>query len=217
MYNEKLYNEWHNLYEIAKKNMHASKINEGVLIEVAAQHPLIDGTQPNEEFSKRLDLAITLYEKMNKDGKKVNIYVPGSIHKCNDEVDKISLSNAGRNYLIKKGIPEVHIFSEDMNNKYKGEAGVYNSADECYVACKIFSDCGFGELHCVCSSGQMMRKMLCYIKNGCVPYMHTVSCDEMFHDYVDEAFICIPRVLEDIQGDSVEEEIRNQRRPNKLG
>ena len=82
---------------------------------------------------------------------------------------------------------------------------------------KIFDELNYGELHCVCSSGQMMRKMLCYIHFGYVPYMHTVSCDVMYHDYIDEIFKFIPILLKDgcaLQGETEEaDRLRNLRKP----
>lgn len=217
MNREELYIKWQGLYKKAKNNMHLAKEKSGVLIEVAAQHPLINGEKPNEEFEKRLLLAIQLFNEETAKGKDVYIYVPGSIHMDNGVVDKVSLSGAGKHFLIEHGISEKNIFADDMNDKYKGEAGVYNSTDECYVACKIFEDMNFGEIHCVCSSGQMMRKMLSYIRFGYVPYMHTVSCDEMYHDYIDEIFKYIPILLEDenaLQGESDEaDRLRKLRKP----
>lgn len=214
---EELYTRWQELYKEAKDNMHSAKGNSGVLIEVAAQHPLIDGENPNEEFEKRLLLAIQLYNEYKAKGEDVHLYVPGSIHMDNGVVDKVSLSEAGKRFLIEHGVSEKDVFAEDMNNKYKGEAGVYNSTDECYVASKIFKDMNFGKIHCVCSSGQMMRKMLSYIRFGYVPYMHTVSCDKMYHDYIDEIFKYIPILLEDedaLQGKSDEaDRLRKLRKP----
>lgn len=217
MNREELYTKWQGLYKKAKNNMHLAKEKSGVLIEVAAQHPLINGEKPNEEFEKRLLLAIQLFNEETAKGKDVYIYVPGSIHMDNGVVDKVSLSEAGKHFLIEHGISEKNIFADDMNDKYKGEVGVYNSTDECYVASKIFEDMNFGEIHCVCSSGQMMRKILSYIRFGYVPYMHTVSCDEMYHDYIDEIFKYIPILLEDenaLQGESDEaDRLRKLRKP----
>lgn len=188
-----------------------------MLIEVAAQHPLVCGEYPNEEFEKRLLLAIDLYKEEVAKGKSVHIYVPGSIHMDNNTIDKISLSEAGKNYLIKNGVKPEVIYADEMNMKYKGNMGVYNSTDECYVASKLFDEMKFSELHCVCSSAQMMRKMLSYIRFGCVPYMHTVSCDEMYHNYIDEIFRYIPILIEDqdaLQGNSEEaERLRKLRKP----
>ena len=63
----------------------------------------------------------------------------------------------------------------------------------------------------------MMIKMLSYIRFGYVPYMHTVSCDEMYHDYIDEIFKYIPILLEDenaLQGESDEaDRLRKLRKP----
>lgn len=217
MENNGLYLRWKELYNKAKENMKLKKGNTGVLIEVAAQHPLINGEKPNEEFEKRLILAIQIFKEKQKKGKDTYIYVPGSLHMDNEISDKISLSEAGKRYLVANGINENKVYADDMNNKYKGEAGVYNSTDECYVASKMFEELNFGELNCVCSSGQMMRKMLSYIRFGYVPYMHTVSCDTMYHDYIDEIFKYIPILLEDedaLQGKSDEaERLRKLRKP----
>jgi len=216
---DELYSIWKEKYLHAKENMKKVKKNEGILIEVAAQHPLIDGEKPNEEFEKRLILAINIYNQKVKSGEKVKIYVPGSKHMDNGIVDNISLSEAGKRYLISNNIPEEDIYSEDMNKKFKGEKGVYNSTDECYVSSKIFEIFNYAELHCVCSSGQMMRKMLSYIHFGYVPYMHTVSCDNMYHDYIDEIFRYIPIVLNDkmcLQGESEEaDRLRKERKPKQ--
>lgn len=99
------------------------------------------------------------------------------------------------------------------------ENGVYNSSDECFVASKIYDEIGAGELHCVCSSAQMMRKILSYIYFGYVPYMHTVSCDNMYHDYIDEIFVNIPILPNDqdaLQGNSDEaERLRRLRKPKE--
>ena len=217
MENSALYNVWKKMYEDAKEKMAGRKMNGGVLIEVAAQHPLINGEMPNEEFEKRLLLAAELYREYAIGGNKVKIYVPGSLHKFKGVVDKIPLSEAGKAYLLQKGIADSDIFADNMNKKYKGSDGVYNSADECFVSGKIFDELNYGELHCVCSSGQMMRKMLCYIHFGYVPYMHTVSCDVMYHDYIDEIFKFIPILLKDgcaLQGETEEaDRLRNLRKP----
>ena len=134
----KLYDIWKEKYAIAKANMAQKKNNQGILIEVAAQHPLIHGEMPNEEFEKRLLLASEIYAEKIRENQKVWIYVPGSLHMDNGIPDKVSLSEAGKKYLIEKGIQEKVIFADEMNVKYKGDAGVYNSTDECYVAGKLF-------------------------------------------------------------------------------
>lgn len=212
------YQIWMDKYNVAKKNMIKAKANNGILIEVAAQHPLIDGKYPNEEFKKRLDLAIQLYNKYKGNNKTVKIYVPGSLHQNNGIADLISLSEAGYRYLISNNILQDDIYWQDANKMYKPDDGVYNSSDECFVASKLFINNQFGEMHCVCSSAQLMRKALSYIQFGVLPYMHSVTCDEMYHNYIDEIFINIPILLQDnkgLQGDSAEaKRLREERNPN---
>ena len=189
--------------ETSKKNGH------GVLIEIAAQHPLKEGKYPAEEFQKRLDLGIKLYKELSAH-QEVKFYVPGSKHQENGTADLVSLAEAGKNYLISKGIPQQNIFADDANYEIMGKKGVYNSTDECYVSCKLFEKYNFKELHLVCSPNQMMRKMLCYIDFGYFPNIHTASCDKMYHNPINEIFECIPKVLENDQ--KAQDEIRNARR-----
>ena len=211
-----LYEAWTEKYRLAQANM-AKRTGDGILIEVAAQHPLVDGLFPNEEFEKRLLLALSLYTELKPSSSRVRIYVPGSIHMENGQADQISLSEAGRRFLLNKGVPAQDIYSEDMNQKFKGAAGVYNSSDECYVSSQIFESEGFSKLHCVCSSAQAMRKVLSYIHFGYVPYVHTVSCDKMYHSYINEVFRDIPILLADgtaLQGASDEaDRLRRLRKP----
>lgn len=215
---EKLQASWKDAYSTAKQNMSTRKDRKGALIEVAAQHPLVDGELPNEEFEKRLLKAIDLYKQLSAEGKTVKIYVPGSIHKDKGVIDNISLSEAGKRFLIKQGISKKDILADEMNKKYKGKEGVYNSTDECYVASQIFEELKYGELHCICSPAQMVRKVFSYIHCGYVPQIHTVSCDNMYHDYVDEIFVKVPNLLKDrnILDDDWEEakETRRLRKPN---
>ena len=214
---DELYTTWQNLYQKAKENMQNTKGKSGTLIEIAAQHPLVNGEKPNAEFEERLLLAIKIYNEESLKSNQTYLYVPGSIHMNNGVSDKISLSEAGKTFLIEHGIPKDHIFGNEMNIQYKGDQGVYNSSDECYVASKIFESKKFEKLHCVCSSGQMMRKALSYIRFGYVPAMHTVSCDTMYHNYIDEIFKNIPQLLKDdnaLQGESEAAEIiRKERKP----
>lgn len=148
-----------------------------VLIEVAAQHPLKEGKFPGEEYAKRLDIACELM------GKDVYIYLPGSLH----VPDEISLSEAGKEYLLKKGVPEDKITTTDDE--------VYNSTDECKVASRILVENEFAELICICSPAQLMRKALSYISFGVYPSFKIASCDELFHSYVEEATRNIPILL----------------------
>ena len=148
-----------------------------ILIEVAAQHPLREGKFPGEEYAKRLDIA---YELMSED---VYIYLPGSLHASDD----IPLSEAGRKYLLKKGVSEDRIITT--------EDEVYNSTDECKVASRILLENEFAELICICSPSQLMRKALSYISFGVYPSFRIASCDELFHSYIEEAIRNIPILL----------------------
>jgi len=188
------YERWINKQEAAKKFM-LSRTSNKTLIEVAAQHPLVDGLYPNEEFAKRLDKAIELYNIELQNNREIEIYVPGSLHMYNGVADKISLSEAGKNYLIKKGISKEIIRGTDINNKYKGNFGCYNSADECYVAAQYFKDNDFGKLISVCSPAQMYRKTLFYIQFGVYPMNYSVPTENSFHNYIKEMFCEIPCVL----------------------
>ena len=170
---------------------------------------LKDGKYPAEEFHVRLNLGIKLYKELSN-SQTVKFYIPGSRHQENGRADLVSLSEAGRNYLISKGIPQENIFADDANYEIMGEKGVYNSADECYVSCKLFEKYHFKELHCVCSPNQMMRKMLCYIDFGYFPNIHTASYEKMYHNPINEIFECIPKVLENNQ--KAQDETRNSRR-----
>lgn len=157
-----------------------------ILIEVAAQHPLVQGRYPNEEFQKRLNMAIRLSQEIGS--QEVWFYVPGSRHKYNDVTDEISLSEAGKSYLLEHGIDENHIYADEANIKYKGKLGVYNSADECYVASCIMKDDSFGRLICVCSPYQAMRKSFYYMEFGIIPECYGVPANAMFHNPVSEYF-----------------------------
>lgn len=61
------YKAWKKYYEKAlahtNKLLHDSN-RAGTLIEVSAQHPLVNGQEPNEEYKARLDKAIELYYLM---------------------------------------------------------------------------------------------------------------------------------------------------------
>lgn len=153
-----------------------------ILVEVAAQHPLREGKFPGEEYTKRLDIACEL---MKED---VYIYLPGSWH----IPDKISLSEAGKEYLLKKGVPEDKITTTDDE--------VYNSTDECKVASRILIENEFAELICICSPAQLMRKALSYISFGVYPSFRIASCEELFHSYVEEAIRNIPILLNGGEG-----------------
>lgn len=188
---------WIDKYNLAQKYMFdREKMVDGVLIEVAAQHPLKNRCLPNKEFQARLNKAIELYNKHIASGDDVMIYVPGSRHMFENIADDISLSEAGVNYLLNQGIPAEHLLGETENNRYKGQHGVYNSADECYVASQIFKNGQFEKLICVCSPNQIMRKTMLYIEFGCIPICYGVTTEKMFHkNIVEEIFNSLNHVL----------------------
>lgn len=159
-----------------------------VLIEVAAQHPLYDGKVPNREFASRLDYAVKLRERLVENGIDVYLYVPGSIHSEDGIADLVSLSQAGKEYLVSQGVSPDCIYADDMNEKYKGSDGVYNSADECFVCSKIFKNHRFGRLLVVCSPYQIMRKTFFYLEQGLLPECYSVPGENFYHDVVSEYF-----------------------------
>lgn len=165
-----------------------------ILIEVAAQHPL-DGDKPDIEFQKRLDYGAKLFDQLTSEGLSVSIYVPGSVHCFNGIQDPVSLSSAGTSYLMKQGVPKDCILGDDMNIRYKADKGVYNSADECYVASQILKDGKYADLYCVCSPNQMLRKQLFYLAFEVIPHFCTVPCDNLAHDAIYELFEAIPDVI----------------------
>ena len=109
----------------------------------------------------------------------------GSRHMCDGVVDDVSLSEAGYAYLIELGIPpKADVIGNEVNIRYKGEDSVYNSSDECYVACRLFDELGYREMRCVCSPAQLLRKALSYVMFGYMPLICSIPLDDMFHSYV---------------------------------
>lgn len=107
----------------------------------------------------------------------------------------MSLSKAGTTYLISKGIDANIIYGEDMNIRYKADAGVYNSADECYVTSQIFKDGTFDQLICVCSPNQTLRKSFFYMEFGVLAQCYSIPTEKMFHNPVNEVFDSLFNVL----------------------
>ncbi len=214
---QELRNLWRSKYLRARAVMEERKDNHHTLIEIAAQHPLDDGIHPNDEFRARLERGKQLFELYRAASDRVEVYVPGSRHVFEGRPDRTSLSEAGRSYLIDNGMPPSAIRGDDLNSQYKGAEGVYNSADECFVAASYYKDTNFGILISVCSPAQMLRKTLHYIEFGVVPLNVTVPTLSSFHDYIDELFDKIPRVLTidpSLQGHSAEaRRLREERKP----
>ena len=164
---------WYEKQRLAQQAMEGHRECNGILIECASK-VLEDGLHPDSEFRARLDRTIELYHKLCQENEVVHIYVPGSLHKENGVSDQCTLSTAGRRYLIERGIPDVIILGDRENEQYKGNEGVLNSADECFVASRIFFDGKYRELHCVCSPIQVPRKWFYYLEFGLVPLIHSV-------------------------------------------
>lgn len=164
---------WYEKQRQARLTMEERRGYDGILIECASK-VLEDGLHPDSEFRARLDRTIELYHKLCQENEVVHIYVPGTLHKENGISDQCTLSTAGRRYLIERGIPDEIILGDRENEQYKGNEGVLNSADECFVASRIFFDGQYRELHCVCSPIQVTRKWFYYLEFGLVPLIHSV-------------------------------------------
>lgn len=164
---------WQDKQERARKTMAVRQNYSAVLIECASK-VLKDGLHPDDEFCARLDRTIELYNRLSAANEVVHIYVPGSLHKEGGVTDQCTLSTAGRRYLVERGIPDEIILGDRENERYKGNEGVLNSADECFVASRIFHGDQYRELHCVCSPIQVTRKWFYYLEFGLVPLIHSV-------------------------------------------
>ena len=186
---------WQNKYEAAMQNMRPAADCHRILIQASAQHPLKEGRYPASEFEKRLRRAAALYAQSIGEGKEVKIYVPGSRHKTETQEDQVSLSQAGKTFLTQLGVPACDIFGDEMNEQYKKESGVYNSADECFVSAEIYKNGNFDKLYCVCSPLQALKDTLYFLENGIAPEILTVSDTKQFHNpYVESAEI-LPDIL----------------------
>ena len=164
---------WHEKQSLAQLTMESRRGCNDILIECASK-VLEDGLHPDFEFRARLNRTIELYHKLRQENEVVHIYVPGSLHKENGISDQCTLSTAGRRYLIERGIPDEIILGDRENEQYKDNEGVLNSADECFVASRIFFGDQYRELHCVCSPIQVTRKWFYYLEFGLVPLIHSV-------------------------------------------
>lgn len=191
-FDEELKVDWKERYNLAKeKSGQYKESGNGILIVVAAQHPLTEKVLPGEEFKKRLDHGYELYKFYLEKNEKVKLYIPGSVHKNSGVIDKASLSSAGKKYLINSGVSEEDIFADESNCRYKREEGVYNSYDECYVASKLFIEHGFSRLICTCSPSKSFRKIFNYVSLG----IEKVNVDKLHHSYIVEYFTIIPEFI----------------------
>ena len=194
--------------------MRRTAAHNGVLVEVAAQHPLVDGRFPNREFEARLQAGFELYRSI-RPSNRIEIYVPGSRHRHEGRDDEISLSAAGTAYLVDLGVPKAAIRGDDLNRRYTGDDGVYGSQAECYVAARYYKDAGFGRFRSVVSPFQATRKLLHYIQYGVLPDIVSVQVDEPFHNLIDEVFVDIPRALRSVDETPLwQSDVYDDRRPD---
>lgn len=187
---------WEERYREASETMEKRRgLSETALIEVAAQHPLRGDGTPGIEFAARLDAAAELREKLLRRGWEADIYIPGSRHRDGVREDICTLSEAGRRYLLKKGLPEGCLFGDESNRAFKGDDGVYNSADECFVASRLFLGGDYAALYCVCSPNQVARKTLFYLEFGVLPLCCSVPAERMYHSMIHELLDSVDGVL----------------------
>lgn len=209
---------WLEKQRVAKENMQRRRKYEAVLIECASK-VLVDGYEPDLEFSARLNRTIELYQSLKRDNSTVRIYVPGSLHSTNGITDQCTLSTAGKRYLMNCGIPDSEILADSENAKYKGSEGVLNSADECFVASKIFLNGYYRELHCVCSPIQVTRKWFYYLEFGLIPLIHSVPIvDSEVMDIVNEQLRGVDNVIyNDHSAQSHDSEVWINSRRERMG
>lgn len=209
---------WLEKQRVAKENMQRRRKYEAVLIECASK-VLVDGYEPDLEFSARLNRTIELYQSLKRDNSTVRIYIPGSLHSTNGITDQCTLSTAGKRYLMNCGIPDSDILADSENAKYKGSEGVLNSADECFVASKIFLNGYYRELHCVCSPIQVTRKWFYYLEFGLIPLIHSVPIvDSEVMDIVNEQLRGVDNVIyNDHSAQSHDSEVWINSRRERMG
>src|SRR5271163_2833670 len=109
---------WERKLAAARAAVEARQSVRKDLIEVAAQHPLVDGVAPGEEFVARLRLGLELYHRFRDAGAEVQIYVPGSRLMDNGVEDEISLSDAGTRFLLAHSVPAEVVHGDDLNDRY---------------------------------------------------------------------------------------------------
>lgn len=180
---------WRQQQSYAEQLAHERRENpeaNRVLLVIAAQHPLINGREPNEEFKARLLAGAERAKELAAHGIFVEIYIPGSRHMDNGLVDDIALADAGGNFLAAEGdLPDsVVVHGSNLNAYYKGEDGVYNSGDEAFVAMSYFKDTpAFGTAEVFVGPQQKERWELHAIGNGVAPTFHAVTppSGETFH------------------------------------
>lgn len=180
------------------------------LIVVHAQHPLINRVTPGLAFRERLDAAAELAENTDSD-----IYVAGSRHRSGMINDNLSLSQAGKTYLVKAGMPEDRIHGEDWSARFR-PAGVYCAADEVLVATAGYrAEAYEGAVHAVAHNKLRGRLALHYMAYDLEPIFHIVGENDGYHESMAEAFLrAYTRFNSDWQKGVLPMIIRNSRLPN---
>jgi hypothetical protein len=146
-------------------------VSNTLLIMAASQHPLKDGLTPGDEFASRLDEAAATYKRWTENGRKAEIFVPGSRHldERTGQIDKVSLSDAGVKYLLNEGVGLQDLHGEDWIADYSEGQGIYSGADEIFVAAEAYKDNpSYRDLVLIVSPGQVRRAEIYSLANGVV-------------------------------------------------
>lgn len=134
------------------------------IVHVKAQHMLYADGTPGPEYETRLAEALHVGKELVARGMKVIYVTSGAVHAgC----DTVTLAEAGRRWLVDRGVDPEEI---TMHTTLK------NGNDEDYqVAEMVETDREISEIHVICSNGQMMRSMLCFMSKGWTPFFHPVT------------------------------------------
>jgi len=170
---------WRQRQKTAEQLMEERRANKSAhtLIVVAAMHPLQNG-RPNEEFQARLLAGAHRAQELTTSGFTVEMWVPGSRHSDGDAADDITLSEAGLTFLKETADLDdgIVLHGDDLNEYYKGEAGVYNSGDEAYIAAEYFKDTpALGNLEVILGPAQQERWELHAVANGVMPILFPIT------------------------------------------
>jgi len=175
-----------------------SPLAADTLVAVASQHPLLKGVYPGDEYRLRLDTTVRLWREAAERGERVQVAVFGSRHKDDRPeamkaeaqgqprpVDKVSLNDVAKAYLLVKGVPAEDI-RDEWNQLYKGDEGIYNGGDEVLVASAGFHDNpNFKNFKFILSPGQWARtRLYCYanrVDPEFVPPDDIETVDSQFH------------------------------------
>jgi hypothetical protein len=145
------------------------------LIIVAAQHPLVAGKFPGREFKERLNAAHTRYLELAIEGRKAELFLPGSRHydSASNRTDEIALYDAAGRWLVNRGVPGHVLHGKDWIDAYSPE-GVYSGAAEIKVAAAGFiNNPRFRGAEYICSPGQTSRAATYALASG-IPLAVTV-------------------------------------------